>query len=225
VAKKGVDYKISPRRAALSNVRGEVPKLSPVAYQIQGYKLNRAIFNPTAARLGQAIAGEMSLDDALKAIAADVRRAGKAANSQLARTRVREYFVVGRIIAIPIPGSGSRAGRTLRGSRRRLFSSTCVDARMRALQRVARRAADRLVFVAPNLLILALFTFLPIVINFCVSRSPAARALSGQRPYVGGENFATLFECTNYLDPSTCRKDLFWRSIYNTAFAVVPGRS
>ena len=48
-----------------------VPKLSPVAYQIQGYKLNRAIFNPTAARLGQAIVGEMSLDDALKRISAD----------------------------------------------------------------------------------------------------------------------------------------------------------
>jgi alpha-1,4-digalacturonate transport system permease protein len=36
------------------------------------------------------------------------------------------------------------------------------------------------------------------------------------------ENLATLFECENYLDPSTCRKDLFWRSIFNTAtFALV----
>jgi alpha-1,4-digalacturonate transport system substrate-binding protein len=73
VAKKGVDYKISPQaKAALDTFVGEVPKLSPVAYQIQGYKLNRAIFNPTAARLGQAIAGEMSLDDALKRIRSDV---------------------------------------------------------------------------------------------------------------------------------------------------------
>src|SRR5207249_4689259 len=57
----------------------EVPKLSPVAYEIQGYKLNRAIFNPTAARLGQAIAGEMSLDDALKRIGADIDEQVKAA--------------------------------------------------------------------------------------------------------------------------------------------------
>jgi alpha-1,4-digalacturonate transport system substrate-binding protein len=49
-----------------------------VAYQIQGYKLNRAIFNPTAARLGQAIVGEMSLDDALKRISSDVDEQVKA---------------------------------------------------------------------------------------------------------------------------------------------------
>jgi alpha-1,4-digalacturonate transport system substrate-binding protein len=80
VAKKGVDYKISPQsRAALSTFVSEVPKLSPVAYQIQGYRLNRAIFNPTAARLGQAIAGEISLDDALKRINADVDEQVKAA--------------------------------------------------------------------------------------------------------------------------------------------------
>ena len=80
VAKKGVDYKISPQaRASLNVFVAEVPKLSPVAYQIQGYKLNRAIFNPTAARLGQAIAGEMSLDDALKRISADIDEQTKAA--------------------------------------------------------------------------------------------------------------------------------------------------
>jgi alpha-1,4-digalacturonate transport system substrate-binding protein len=80
VAKKGVDYKLSPQaKAALNVFVAEVPKLSPVAYQIQGYKLNRAIFNPTAARLGQAIAGEMSLDDALKRISMDIDEQVKAA--------------------------------------------------------------------------------------------------------------------------------------------------
>jgi alpha-1,4-digalacturonate transport system substrate-binding protein len=79
VAKKGVEYKISPQaKAVLDTFVGEVPNLSPVAYQIQGYKLNRAIFNPTAARLGQAIAGEMSLDDALKRIRSDVDEQVKA---------------------------------------------------------------------------------------------------------------------------------------------------
>ena len=58
---------------------GEVGKLSPIAYEIQGYKYNRALFNPTAARLGQAIAGEMSLDDALKRISADIDEQVKAA--------------------------------------------------------------------------------------------------------------------------------------------------
>ena len=80
VAKKGVDYKVSPAaKAALNVFVGDVAKLSPTAYEIQGYKLNRALFNPTAQRLGQAIAGEMSLDDALKRIAADIDEQVKAA--------------------------------------------------------------------------------------------------------------------------------------------------
>jgi alpha-1,4-digalacturonate transport system substrate-binding protein len=80
VAKKGVDYKVSPAaKAALNVFVGDVAKLSPIAYEIQGYKLNRALFNPTAQRLGQAIAGEMSLDDALKRITADIDEQVKAA--------------------------------------------------------------------------------------------------------------------------------------------------
>ena len=59
---------------------GQVGKLSPIAYEIQGYKYNRAIFNPTAARMGQAIAGELSLDDAMKRISADIDEQVKAAS-------------------------------------------------------------------------------------------------------------------------------------------------
>jgi alpha-1,4-digalacturonate transport system substrate-binding protein len=80
VAKKGVDYKVSPAaKAALNVFVADVAKLSPIAYELQGYKYNRALFNPTAQRLGQAIAGEMSLDDALKRIAADIDEQVKAA--------------------------------------------------------------------------------------------------------------------------------------------------
>jgi len=80
VASKGVDYKVSPAaKAALTVFVSDVGKLSPVAYQIQGYQYNRALFNPTVTRLGQAIAGEMSLDDALKRISADIQEQLKAA--------------------------------------------------------------------------------------------------------------------------------------------------
>jgi alpha-1,4-digalacturonate transport system substrate-binding protein len=80
VAKKGVTYNVSPdARAALNVFVGEVPKLSPIAYELQGYRLNRALFNPTAQRLGQAITGEMSLDDALKRINSDIDEQVKAA--------------------------------------------------------------------------------------------------------------------------------------------------
>ena len=88
-----------------------------------------------------------------------------------------------------------------------------VDAPMRALQRVVGVPRIGWLFVAPNLLILGLFTFLPIVIDFAYAFTGGAELYPGRRPWVGGENFATLFECANYLDPSTCRKDLFWRSL------------
>jgi alpha-1,4-digalacturonate transport system substrate-binding protein len=80
VAKRGVEYNVSPpAKAALTNFVGQVGTLSPIAYDIQGYKYNRALFNPTAARLGQAVAGELTLDDAVKRISADIDEQVKAA--------------------------------------------------------------------------------------------------------------------------------------------------
>jgi alpha-1,4-digalacturonate transport system substrate-binding protein len=82
LAKRGVDYKISPQaKAVLDNFVGEVPKLSPVAYQVLGYKYNRAIFNPTVARLGQAVVGELTFDDAIKRISSDIEEQVKAASN------------------------------------------------------------------------------------------------------------------------------------------------
>jgi alpha-1,4-digalacturonate transport system substrate-binding protein len=81
VAKGGVTYSVSPTaRAALSSFVADVPKIAKANYELQGYRLNRAIFQPTAQRLGQAVAGEMSADDALKRLAADVDEQVKAAS-------------------------------------------------------------------------------------------------------------------------------------------------
>ncbi len=56
-----------------------VANLSPVAYQFQGYKFNRAIMLPTVTRVTQAIVGEMSTDEAMTKIAADMADAVKQA--------------------------------------------------------------------------------------------------------------------------------------------------
>ena len=88
-----------------------------------------------------------------------------------------------------------------------------VDAPMRAIQRLLGVPRIGWMFVGPNLLILGLFTFLPIVINFYFAFTGGVQLYPSQRPYTGVENFATLFECENYLDPSTCNRDLFWRAI------------
>ena len=81
VAAKGVNYNVGPAaKAALNTFVSEVPKLSPVAYQIQGYKLNRAIFLNTVTRLSQSIVGEMSTDDAINRLTKDIDEAVKASS-------------------------------------------------------------------------------------------------------------------------------------------------
>jgi alpha-1,4-digalacturonate transport system permease protein len=72
-------------------------------------------------------------------------------------------------------------------------------------------------FLTPNLVVILLFTFLPIAINFYYAFTGGVNLYPKDRPYVGGENFATLFDCGSYLDPSSCRKDVFWKSVWNTA--------
>ena len=80
VAKAGVTYDVSPNaRAALNTFVGDVPKIAKANYDLQGYRLNRVVFLPTAQRLGQAVAGEMSTDDALKRMAQDMDEQVKAA--------------------------------------------------------------------------------------------------------------------------------------------------
>ena len=77
-------------------------------------------------------------------------------------------------------------------------------------------------FVGPNLFIIGLFTFLPILINIVYAVTGGVNLMPFQRPYTGAENFAILFECTDYTDLQTCRKDIFWRAIFNTIqFSVV----
>ena len=80
VAKAGVTYNVSPlAKAALNSFVGDVAKIMKPNYDLQGYRLNRAVFQPTAARLGQAIAGEISVDDAIKRVASDLDEQVKAA--------------------------------------------------------------------------------------------------------------------------------------------------
>jgi alpha-1,4-digalacturonate transport system permease protein len=72
-------------------------------------------------------------------------------------------------------------------------------------------------FLTPNLVIFGVFTFLPIAINFYYAFTGGVQLYPRDRPWVGFENLATLLDCGNYLDPSTCKRDLFWRAVWNTA--------
>ncbi|PSC03074.1 ABC transporter substrate-binding protein [Alsobacter soli] len=74
VAKKGVQYpSASPQAAAALKVFGDaVASIDPVAYKIQGWTNSRIVFNAVISRLGQAVAGETTLDEAYKRIETDV---------------------------------------------------------------------------------------------------------------------------------------------------------
>ena len=77
LAKKGVDYSSADAssKAALGVFSTGVGNLAPVAYQFQGYMYNRAIMLPTVTRVTQAIVGEMSTDEAVNKITADMKDA------------------------------------------------------------------------------------------------------------------------------------------------------
>ena len=73
-------------------------------------------------------------------------------------------------------------------------------------------------FLAPNLAIFGVFTFLPIAINFYYAFTGGVQLYPQDRPWVGFESLATLLDCGNHFDPSTCKRDLFWRAVWNTTW-------
>lgn len=77
------------------------------------------------------------------------------------------------------------------------------------------------VFLFPNLLIITLFAIAPVLINVLYSVTGSDNLYPGERHFVGLANYATLLECGNYLEPSTCSRDLFWRAVGN-AIVFVP---
>jgi alpha-1,4-digalacturonate transport system substrate-binding protein len=75
-ASGAVKYDMTPAgKAAMQAFVTAATKLSPVAYQLQGYKFNGSIFNPTVDRISQAIAGQITLDQAYERITADIANA------------------------------------------------------------------------------------------------------------------------------------------------------
>ncbi len=76
-------------------------------------------------------------------------------------------------------------------------------------------------FLAPNMLIFGVFVLAPFIINFFYSTTSGTAFFLADRTYVGEEQYGRLFECASYLNPSTCREDLFWKAVHNTGLFVV----
>lgn len=105
---------------------------------------------------------------------------------------------------------------------RRLFGAG-YDALVSALDAVFARIQSWVgthrvpyLFVLPNLLIFGIFILIPMLLNFVYAFTGGDSFLPQERTFVGADNFAKLLECENFLDPNTCREDLFWRAVFNT---------
>ncbi|WP_068117037.1 ABC transporter substrate-binding protein [Tropicimonas marinistellae] len=61
--------------AALNAYASQLPKVSPIAFAYQGYKLNRAMFNISATRITQAIVGELTVEEAMERAKEDLAQA------------------------------------------------------------------------------------------------------------------------------------------------------
>lgn len=96
-----------------------------------------------------------------------------------------------------------------------------IELPINGLQRIIGAERMAWTFLAPNLALFIAFFVAPLLLNFYFSVTGSTSIFPTDRPYVGNENYSTLLQCDNYLDPQSCRKDLFWRSIYNTLFFVV----
>ncbi|MES0360064.1 MAG: sugar ABC transporter permease [Anaerolineales bacterium] len=96
-----------------------------------------------------------------------------------------------------------------------------VDVVFAALQRVVGLRGMPYIFVLPNLLIFGIFILFPMLLNFVYAFTSGTEFFPDKRPWTGTTNFEQLLDCTNYLDPNTCREDLFWRAIFNTATYVI----
>ncbi|HID68045.1 MAG TPA: carbohydrate ABC transporter substrate-binding protein [Roseibacterium sp.] len=76
LAAGGVEFATEDPRArhALETFAGAVPGISPIAFDLQGYPNNRVLFNALISRLGEAIVGELTLDQAFDRMTQDVEQ-------------------------------------------------------------------------------------------------------------------------------------------------------
>ncbi|MCX2721333.1 sugar ABC transporter permease [Roseibium sp. DSM 29163] len=91
---------------------------------------------------------------------------------------------------------------------------------MSGLQRALGIRRMPWVFLIPNLTAVLLFALLPVLINVFYSFTGSDRLYPRDRNFVGTFNYDTLLDCGNYLDPSSCSRDLFWRALHNSMVFV-----
>ncbi|MCM2451706.1 carbohydrate ABC transporter permease [Agrobacterium vitis] len=95
-----------------------------------------------------------------------------------------------------------------------------VEAPLNGLERLFGRKRMPYFFLAPNLVLFGIFTFLPIAISIGYAFTGGTNLFVSERPYVGLDNFRQLLTCVDYMQPGTCTESLFWTAIWNTLWFV-----
>lgn len=114
--------------------------------------------------------------------------------------------------------SGDRAAGIALAPLRWLFGA--FDAPFKLVQRIGGLGAMPWVFLLPNLVFFGGFVIMPLFLNVAYSVTGGTNLYLTDRTYTGTEQYAFLFDCGNYADPTTCREDRFWKGITNTAIFV-----
>jgi alpha-1,4-digalacturonate transport system permease protein len=96
-----------------------------------------------------------------------------------------------------------------------------VDPPLRAWQRRTGTGGMAAFFLLPNMAIFGVFVLIPLLVNFVYSTTSGNALFLPERSYVGLDQYERLLTCGNHLDPATCREDLFWKAVWNTARFVV----
>lgn len=120
---------------------------------------------------------------------------------------------------VPNAGISGRFGRLLWGGF--AVAMNLPERPMRWAQARLRNGRLGWLFVAPNLTVFSLFTFLPIAINVYYALTGGTELLPSQRPFVGDQNLAQLLSCQDHFQPNTCTNDQFWYGVWNTAWFVL----
>jgi alpha-1,4-digalacturonate transport system permease protein len=99
--------------------------------------------------------------------------------------------------------------------------AAAIDAPLKVWQRLTGKGGMIAFFLMPNMLVFGTFVIIPLFINFAYSVTGGNQLFLTDRSFVGSQHFDRLLTCDNHFDPSSCRDDLFWIAVSNTARFVL----
>lgn len=101
------------------------------------------------------------------------------------------------------------------------LAAQAADWPLRRWQKMTGQGGMVALFLLPNMAIFSVFVLVPLGLNFAYSLTGGVEFFLSDRPYIGNDHYVRLLDCGNYLDPQSCRDDMFWTAVWNTARFVL----